>query len=76
MKKITLLTICFFMSQISIGQECLNVKYKLRGYFYAGTSKADTTALGGFYEDQNIPKDLTSNSNVSIASVFTKGFCG
>ncbi len=45
--------------QVSYGQECLNVKFKLRGYFYAGTSQIDSTALGGFYEDKNKPKKLT-----------------
>ncbi len=59
MKKLVLLTIFILISKISIGQECLNVKFKLRGYFYVGTSQVDTTALGGFYEDQNIPKKLT-----------------
>ena len=55
------LIIAILLFQISTGQECLNVKFKLRGYFYVGTSKTDTTALGGFYEDKNIPKQLTSN---------------
>ncbi len=39
-------------------QDCLNVKFKLRGYFYAGTSQIDSMALGGFYEDKNNPKVL------------------
>lgn len=42
-------------------QECLNVKYKLRGYFYAGTSQEDSTALGGFYKDTNSPKVINEN---------------
>lgn len=59
MKKI-IFFLLILISQISFGQECLNVKFKLRGYFYAGTSQVDSTALGGFYEDKNSPKNLTS----------------
>lgn len=44
-----------------IAQECLNVKFKIWGYFYAGTSKADEHAAGGFYEDQNRPKSIADN---------------
>lgn len=58
MKKLIFLSL-ILISQISFGQECLNVKFKLRGYFYAGTSQVDSTALGGFYEDKNAPKNLT-----------------
>ena len=60
MKKLIYL-ILFLITQVSIGQECLNTKFKLRGYFYAGTSQIDTTAFGGFYEDDNAPKKLTNN---------------
>ncbi len=59
MKKL-IFFLLILISQISFGQECLNVKFKLRGYFYAGTSQVDSTALGGFYEDKNLPKILTS----------------
>ena len=59
MKKLTFLLLILIF-QISFGQECLNVKFKLRGYFYAGTSQVDSTALGGFYKDSNSPKILTS----------------
>jgi hypothetical protein len=55
-----LLFLMITLSQIAFTQECLNVNYKLRGYFHAGTSEADSTALGGFYEDTNRPKKLTS----------------
>ena len=55
-----LFIISVFILQISAGQDCVNVKYKLRGYFYAGTSQVDTSALGGFYADKNFPKKLTS----------------
>ncbi len=58
MKK-TIFFVLILISQISFGQECLNVKFKLRGYFYARTSQVDSTALGGFYEDRNSPKNLT-----------------
>ena len=59
MKIKILFTIGILIMQVSYGQECLNVKFKLRGYFYAGTSQIDSTALGGFYEDKNKPKKLT-----------------
>ncbi|AWX45225.1 hypothetical protein HME9304_02237 [Flagellimonas maritima] len=42
------------------GQECLDVKFKLRGYFYVGTSQIDSTALGGFYKAKNSPKNIDS----------------
>ncbi len=58
MKKLALL-LFILISQNSFGQECLNVKFKLRGYFHVGTSQIDTTALGGFYKDKNAPKKLT-----------------
>lgn len=58
MKIKILFTIGILIMQVSYGQECLNVKFKLRGYFYAGTSQIDSTALGGFYEDKNKPKKL------------------
>ncbi|MBS9462326.1 hypothetical protein KIM67_07885 [Flagellimonas sp. 389] len=45
------------------GQDCLDVNYKLRGYFYVGTSQIDSTALGGFYEAINIPKKIDSKIN-------------
>tara|TARA_R110002073_G_scaffold139232_1_gene289222 strand:+ start:2907 stop:3530 length:624 start_codon:yes stop_codon:yes gene_type:complete len=60
MKNLALLSLFILISQTAIGQECLNVNFKLRGYFYVGTSQIDSTAFGGFYEDQNIPKKLTS----------------
>lgn len=58
MKKYILLAFIFSF-QISLAQKCLDVDFKLRGYFYAGTSVVDTTALGGFYEDKNVPKKIT-----------------
>ncbi|WP_378176828.1 hypothetical protein [Aquimarina sp. SS2-1] len=51
----SLLFICFAYAN---GQElnCLDVPYKLRGYFYAGSGIIDTEAPGGFYEASNRPK--------------------
>ena len=43
-----------------MGQECLNIDYKFRGYFYAGTSMPDTSAPGGYYEDQNKPQKFSA----------------
>lgn len=62
MKKLVVLTICIFVFQNSSGQQCLNVKFKLRGYFHVGTSKIDSTALGGFYEGLNSPIKITSKT--------------
>ncbi|MGV6831425.1 MAG: hypothetical protein ACWA5P_07685 [bacterium] len=59
MKKVTFFLL-ILISQLTLGQECLDVKFKLRGYFYAGTSQVDSLAPGGFYEDKNIPKNLTT----------------
>lgn len=54
--KFTLLLVlsCSILS----AQECMDVKHKLRGYFYAGTTQKDTNALGGHYADDNFPKDI------------------
>ncbi|MDC1161865.1 hypothetical protein OAT18_00325 [Tenacibaculum sp.] len=60
MKNSILIAVGIFVSQLFFGQECLNVKFKLRGYFYVGTSQVDSTAAGGFYADNNSPKQLTS----------------
>ncbi len=66
-----LLLAILFSTQISYGQECLNVKFKLRGYFYAGTSQVDYTAIGGFYEDTNTPKKIESSfKNTSLSDTF------
>jgi hypothetical protein len=40
--------------------QCLNVDFKVRGYFYAGTSFSDTSALGGFGRSSNNPLALQS----------------
>ncbi|WP_224994308.1 hypothetical protein [Cesiribacter sp. SM1] len=56
MKKAILIMLLFSATLPLQAQECLNVKHKLRGYFYAGSSQEDSTALGGFYEDANAPK--------------------
>jgi len=71
MKKVILVLIFTFISQTFIGQECMNVKFKLRGYFYAGTSQVDSTAPGGFYEDQNSPKVVKEEINrISLENKF------
>jgi hypothetical protein len=58
MKKLILICISALLCSSINAQDCLDVKHKLRGYFYAGTSIVDSTALGGFYEDNNSPKDV------------------
>ena len=66
-----LLLAILFSTQISYGQECLNVKFKLRGYFHAGTSQVDSTAIGDFYEDTNAPKKIASSfKNISLSGAF------
>ena len=55
------------MAQLSLEQECMNVKFKIRGYFYAGSNQIDSTAYGGWYIDKNVPQKL----NAEIAG-FTK----
>ncbi|WP_036382663.1 hypothetical protein [Muricauda sp. MAR_2010_75] len=60
MKKLLLFLLCFGVLDTSFGQTCLDVGYKLRGYFYVGTSQVDTTALGGYYADNNTPKPINS----------------
>lgn len=62
-KAIVLFTTVLFTSVIVNAQECLDVNFKLRGYFYAGTSQVDSTALGGFYEGNNSPKQTTKEIN-------------
>ena len=63
MKKIILIIVWIFITQIAISQDCLNVKFKLRGYFYAGTSQVDSLAPRGFAVDQNSPKITVKKIN-------------
>ena len=56
--KTLLLAFLTLISTIGFSQECLNVGYKIRGYFYAQTAQEDTTALGGFGGSSNTPKPL------------------
>jgi len=53
-----LLAIVSLISSIGFAQECLNVDYKIRGYFYAGTAQQDTISPGGFGGSSNTPKPL------------------
>lgn len=57
------LIICFalFISTAVTAQDCLKVNYKLRGYFYAGSSQVDSLSPGGFYAAKNIPQPCTIN---------------
>ncbi|WP_375561437.1 hypothetical protein ACE193_02465 [Bernardetia sp. OM2101] len=56
--KYTILSVLLCVTFSCFGQQCLDVNFKLRGYFYAGSSIEDSTAFGGFYKDENIPKKL------------------
>lgn len=40
------------------GLNCISSNYKIRGYFYAGTSTRDTSALGGFWASPNRPQEI------------------
>ncbi|OIQ30780.1 MAG: hypothetical protein BM564_00795 [Bacteroidetes bacterium MedPE-SWsnd-G2] len=44
-----------------MAQECVKVNYKLRGYFYAGSSQIDSLSLGGFYAAKNTPQPCSDN---------------
>lgn len=37
---------------------CINSNHKLRGYFYAGTSIRDSSALGMFWASSNRPREI------------------
>ena len=56
--KTLVLALFIILPTIGSAQECLDVDYKVRGYFYAGTAQKDTLALGGFGGSRNIPKPL------------------
>ena len=46
----------------SIGLKELNIKFMLRGYFYAGSNIEDTTAPGGFGGSNNKPKLMVNET--------------
>ena len=46
----------------SIGLKELNIKFMLRGYFYAGSNIEDTTAPGGFGGSTNKPKLMVNET--------------
>ncbi|NRA91188.1 MAG: hypothetical protein HRU26_00635 [Psychroserpens sp.] len=48
---------CFVF--FSYGQNCLELDYKLRGYFYAGSKINDSLVPGGYYADDNYPKPMS-----------------
>lgn len=51
----------FGVTQLLFGQEvltCISSTSKIQGYFYAGTSVRDTSALGGFWASPNIPQKI------------------
>jgi len=56
--KSILIAMVSLISSIGFAQECLNVDYKVRGYFYAGTAEQDTISPGGFAGCSNTPKPL------------------
>lgn len=56
--KSLLLGITLLITSLGLSQECLNIGYKLRGYFYAGSAIKDTLSPGGFANSPNVPRDL------------------
>lgn len=59
MKKVKATLFLFIITISLAAQDCINVDYKLRGYFYAGTSNPDPYALGGHARSGNVPKKIT-----------------
>ncbi|HNU14943.1 MAG TPA: hypothetical protein PKI55_10830 [Chitinophagaceae bacterium] len=67
------IVLCFFLSgkaysqqsagaSASTGLKELNIKFMLRGYFYAGSNIEDTTAPGGFGGSNNKPKLIVNET--------------
>lgn len=48
----------------------LSVGFMLRGHIYALSSIADTTALGGFAESDNLPKQINASLNFPQKGLF------
>lgn len=49
-------------ANVSVGLKELNIKFMLRGYFYAGSNIEDTTAPGGFGGSSNKPKLMVNET--------------
>jgi hypothetical protein len=61
MKKIYLLKVVLFLFCLNgFGQtkKYLNIDYMLRGYIFASSAIADTSAPGGFGDSDNVPKNI------------------
>ena len=67
--RVFILLFTVLILQISNAQSCLNVDYKLRGYFYAGSAQEDPDAFGGHYVDENKPKMISA----SIQNIMEEG---
>lgn len=89
MKKLIVLLIAIFSFTINYGQKTkdLNIKYMLRGYFYAQSSLIDSLALGGFGGSANIPQEINEQNkfmedafylhiDTTETSIFAKEFNG
>ena len=74
MKKLILLLIVTLGFSVSYGQATkdLNIKYMLRGYFYAHSSVVDSFALGGFGGSSNIPKKMNEASDFKDNAFYLK----
>lgn len=83
----TFIFVFFGTTSFSQTTEDINVKYMLRGYFYAGTDTEDRKAPGGFGSSSNTPKEINNHINgekgklsmyidVSEASTFWEKYSG
>ena len=73
MKKLIVLLIAALSFTLTYGQaKDLNIKYMLRGYFYAQSSIVDSLAFGGFGGSSNIPKKMNESSKFKDAAFYLK----
>ncbi len=67
---ITLLTLCAGACLAQDEPETVDIRYMLRGYFYAGTAIEDEQALGGFGSSDNLPveapRELLSEGRITL----------
>lgn len=75
MKKTTLtIAIILLLCSMTFGQkkQDLNIDFMLRGHIYAKSSIIDTTALGGFSDSDNLPKEINKNLNLATNGLLLK----
>lgn len=74
MKKLIVLLLSALSCTLTYGQATkdLNIKFMLRGYFYAQSSVLDSLALGGFGGSNNLPKEINDTSNFTKNAFYLK----